>query len=70
MERNDWKYAGGSPAFLLDWCLAGTPEEFRNTHNKETVVGDTWRRTIKNNYEKKNYRRNCALLEVLYDNKQ
>lgn len=41
-----------------------THEEFCNTHNKETLVGDTCRRTIKDNNEKKIYRNNCALLEV------
>lgn len=41
-----------------------THEEFCNTHNKETVVGDTCRRIIKDNNEKKIYRNNCALLEV------
>lgn len=41
-----------------------THEEFCNTHNKEMVVGDTCRRTIKDNNEKKIYRNNCALLEV------
>lgn len=41
-----------------------THEEFCNTHNKEMVVGDTWRRTIKNNNEKKIYKNNCASLEV------
>lgn len=41
-----------------------THEQFCNTHNKEMVVGDTWRTTIKDNNEKKNYRSNCALLEV------
>lgn len=30
-----------------------TLEEFCNTHNKETVVRETWRRTIKDNNEKK-----------------